>query len=179
MVCSRCITIVKAQLEAIDIPYFAVEIGEVNTDKTLTSSQHSKLSNALRSFGFELMDDQKNTLIEKLKRAIREIEHYSNEDLKISYTDYIKLIVGDNFISLNKLYSEIEGITIDKHIIEHKIEMVQELLQENDLKLTEIAILMHYSNIAQLSRQFKSITGLTPLHYRQLQHPDRAIPAGN
>jgi YesN/AraC family two-component response regulator len=179
MVCRRCIAVVKDQLETIGIPYFSVEIGEVIIDKPLTPVLQSKLTGALQSFGFELINGQKYTLIEKLKKTIEEIEHYSDEDLKISYSDYIKLMVEDNFISLNTLFSEIEGITIDKHIIEHKIEMVKELLLHHDLKLTEIAILMHYSNIAQLSRQFKTITGLTPLHFRQLQHSDRVIPGDN
>jgi AraC-like DNA-binding protein len=90
--------------------------------------------------------------------------------LKTNFSDFISLSVNDNFISLNTLFSEIQGITIEKYIIKHKIERVKELLVYADLDLAEIALKMHYSNTAQLSRQFKRITGLTPSHFRQLRH---------
>ena len=149
---------------------FTVELGEVTTKKKITSLQRTRLFDALQQSGFELIDDQKNDLIEKLKNAIVDLEHNSDEDLKTSFSDYISLSVNDNFISLNTLFAEIEGITIEKYIIKHKIERVKELLVYNDLNLAEIALKMHYSNTAQLSSQFKSITGLTPAHFRQLRH---------
>jgi AraC-like DNA-binding protein len=77
------------------------------------------------------------------------------------------------------LFSEIEGITIEKYIIEHKIELVKELLIYNDLNISEIALKMHYSSVAQLSGQFKSITGLTPSHFRQLRNIRNNYPAIN
>jgi YesN/AraC family two-component response regulator len=95
---------------------------------------------------------------------------YSDEDLNTSYSDFISLNVNDSFISLNTLFSEIEGITIEKYIIKQKVEMVKELLEHNNFNLTEIAVKMHYGSVAQLSGQFKSITGLTPLHFKQLRY---------
>lgn len=170
MVCNRCKTIVKTELDKINIPYDTVELGEVNTKSEVTSIQRNMLFKALQMSGLELIDDQKNDLIEKLKKAIVDLEHHSDEDLKTSFPDYISLSVNDNFISLNTLFAEIEGITIEKYIIQHKIDRVKELLVYNDLNLAEIALKMHYSNTAQLSRQFKRITGLTPLHFRQLRN---------
>jgi len=126
-----------------------------------------------------LIDSQKNELIEKLKESIINLVHYSNEDLKTNYSDYLSLSVKDNFISLNTLFSEIEGITIEKYITKHKIEKVKELLVYNDLDLAQIADKMHYSNAIQLARQFKSITGLTPLHFRQLRQIRNINPNGN
>jgi len=169
MVCNRCKTIVKSELDKIGIPYETLELGEVNTKDAVTSVKRTRLFDALKKSGLELIDDQKNGLIDKLKKAIVDLEHHSDEDLKTSFSDYISLSVDDNFISLNTLFSEIEGITIEKYIIQHKIERVKELLVYNDLNLAEIAVKMHYSNAVQMSRQFKRITGLTPLHFRQLR----------
>jgi AraC-like DNA-binding protein len=179
MVCSRCKTIVKAELDKIDISYVTVELGEVTIEKKITPDQQAKLSAALKQFGFELIDDRKNDLIEKLKKAIVDLEFCSDEDLKTNYSDFISLSVNDSFISLNTLFSEIEGITIEKYIIKQKIERVKELLGHADLNLTEIAVKMHYSNTAQLSSQFKSMTGLTPSHFRQLRHISINNPAIN
>ncbi|MGD0756008.1 MAG: helix-turn-helix transcriptional regulator [Bacteroidales bacterium] len=170
MVCSRCKTTVKTELDKLGIVYVSIELGEVTIKKKLTPVQHHLLYLALEQFGFELINNEKNYLIEKLKKAILDLEMYSDEDLKTSYPDYISLRVNDSFISLNTLFSEIEGITIEKYIIKQKIELVKELLEHNNLNLTEIAVKMHYSNVAHLSSEFKSITGLTPLHFRQLRH---------
>lgn len=171
--------IVIAELDKLGIQYVAVELGEVTINEKITSVQYAKLYDALQQSGFELIDDRKHDLIEKLKKAIVDLEYYSDEDLKTSYADYISLRVDDNFISLNTLFSEIEGITIEKYIIKHKIELVKELLQYKDLNLGEIAHKMHYSSPAQLSRQFKSATGLTPSYFRQLQHTREVNPGNN
>ena len=169
MVCSRCIMTVKSELDKMGIEYSLVELGEVTIKRKLSSSQHKKLLNALKKSGFELIDELKNDIIEKLKDALDDLEHNSDENLKTSYSDYIRLSVNDNFIYLNTLLADIKGITIEKFIITHKIELVKALLQNKSLKLDEIALKMRYSNVNKLSVQFKSITGLTPTHFRMLQ----------
>ncbi len=170
MVCSRCKETVKTELDKLAIRYISIELGEVIIRKKLTSEQHHLLKSSLEQFGFELINNEKNYLIEKLKRAIFDLEMFSDEELKTSHSDFISLKVNDNFISLNTLFSEIEGITIEKYIIKQKVELVKELLGHNNLNITEIAVKMHYSNVAHLSSEFKSVTGLTPLHFRQLRH---------
>jgi AraC-like DNA-binding protein len=147
--------------------------------KKLTESKHKKLYIALKQSGFELIDNRKNDVIEKLKRTIVDLGTCSDEDLNTSYTDFINMRVNDSFISLNTLFAEIEGITIEKYIIKQKIELVKEMLGHNNLNITEIAVKMHYSSVAQLSSQFKSITGLTPLHFKQLRHVSFNNPATN
>ena len=170
MVCGRCKAIVESEMDTLGIKFLHVDLGEVTISKKLTPLQHKRLNAILKQSGFELISDQKNELIEKLKRTIVELENCSDEELHINYTDFISLNVRDNYISLNKLFSEIEGITIEKYIIRQKIEKVKELLDQNDLNISEIAVKMHYSSVTQLSSQFKSMTGLTPLHFKQLRH---------
>jgi YesN/AraC family two-component response regulator len=179
MVCNRCKTIVKAELDKVGVDYVSVKLGEINTDKNISSLQRTQLYDALQKSGFELIDEHKNDLIEKLKRTIVDLEHHTDEDLKTSFSDYISQSVNDNFISLNTLFAEIEGITIEKYIIKHKIERVKELLVYDALSLAEIAHKMHYSNVAQLSSQFKRITGLTPSHFKQIRHTRNTNPENN
>jgi AraC-like DNA-binding protein len=179
MVCSRCKTMVKNLLDKLGIVYISVEIGEVTIKKNLTPAQHHLLFIELEKFGFVLINKKKNFLLEKLKKAIFDLEMYSDEDLNTSYSDFISLNVNDSFISLNTLFSEIEGITIEKYIIIQKIEMVKELLKNNNFNISEIAVKMRYGSVAQLSSQFKSITGLTPLHFKQLRHLSSNDPAIN
>lgn len=169
MVCNRCKTIVKAELDRLNVEYNTIELGNVITKGFLTSSQRKRLSGALQRNGLELVDENKNLLIERLRRSIVELEHHSDEDLKTRYSDYIRLVVDDSFSSLNTLFAEIEGVTIEKYIIKQKIELVKELLIYNDLNLAEIAHKMNYSSATQLSNQFKKVTGLTPADFRQLR----------
>ena len=169
MVCNRCKLSVKSELDKLDIQYSSVELGEVTVKKRITPEQHEALYLALKSSGFELITDEKNNLIEKLKCAIFDLGMLSDGNLKTSFPDFISLRVNDSFNSLNVLFAEIEGVTIEKYIIQQKVELVKELLGYNNLNITEIANKMHYSNVAQLSSEFKSITGLTPLHFRQLR----------
>jgi YesN/AraC family two-component response regulator len=179
MVCNRCKETVKSELDKIGIQYDTVKIGEVDLRENITSEQRVLLSMALLLDGFELIDNQKNQLIEKLKKAVTDLEHYSNEDLKISFADYISMIVNDNFISLNKLFGEIEGISIEKYLIKRKIERIKEMLVYEDLNLDEIARKMHYSSAAALSSQFKRETGLSPSHFKQLRLSRKIIPELN
>jgi AraC family transcriptional regulator len=69
---------------------------------------------------------------------------------------------------LSKLFSEVDGVTIEHYIISQKIERVKELLVYDELSLSEIADNMGYSSVAHLSAQFKKITGLTPTFYKNL-----------
>jgi AraC-like DNA-binding protein len=170
MVCSRCKCTVKTELEKLGILYVSVELGEVTVESKLTEIQHIRLYKALKQKGFELIDEKKNDLIEKLKNTIYDLERCSDENLNTSYSDLISLNLNDSFISLNTLFSEIEGITIEKYIIKQKVELVKELLGHDSLDIAEIAVKMHYTSVGQLSRQFKSMTGLTPFHFKQLRH---------
>lgn len=179
MVCKRCITIVKSEMDKIGVEYDNVEIGVVDLPVKIEASQRKVLDSALKKHGFELIDDRNNELIDKLKKAIIELELYSDEDLKTSFSDFISLEVDDNFISINKLFAEIEGFTIEKYIIRHKIARVKELLVYDDLTLAEIATRFHYSSTAKLTNQFRSVTGLSPTHFRQLRHSRSGDPALN
>lgn len=175
MVCNRCKATVKSELDKLGITFLDVELGEVTVKHKLTSSQHIALCATLKHSGFELISEKKNKLIEKLKRTIVMLGGFTDEELNINYSDFISLKLKDSFISLNTLFSEIEGITIEKYIVRQKIELVKDLLDKDILNISEIAAKMHYNSVAQLSGQFKSITGMTPVHFKQLQH----LSAGN
>jgi AraC-like DNA-binding protein len=73
------------------------------------------------------------------------------------------------------LFTEIQGTTIEKFIISHKIERVKELIVYEELDLTEIACKMYYSSVAHLSNQFKKVTGLTPSHFKKLNYKKREL----
>jgi AraC-like DNA-binding protein len=175
MVCIRCKMVVKAELKKVGLHYTVVDLGEVEIQEDISGEQHDQLKTALLKSGLELMDDKKSVLIQKIKNAIVELVHYSEEPLVVKFSEYLSQKLDHDYTYLANLFSEVQGTTIEKFMIVHKIERVKELLVYNELNLTEIAYLMHYSSVAHLSSQFKKVTGLTPSHFKQLKDKRRSM----
>jgi YesN/AraC family two-component response regulator len=173
MVCIRCKMVVKQELLKLGIGYSIVDLGEAEITTPFTTTLHSQLKENLWKSGLELMDDKKSVLIERIKNVIVEMVHYSEEPLVVNFSVYLSEKINHDYTYMANLFSEVQGTTIEKFIIAHKIERVKELLVYNELTLTEIAYLMHYSSVAHLSAQFKKITGLTPSHFKQLKDKRR------
>jgi AraC-like DNA-binding protein len=169
MVCAGCIMVVKTELENLGIKSHSVELGEIEISDDLPEEQIALFSQAIRGFGFEIMDDKKNYLIEKIKHAIFELVHYTDEEIKVALSDYISYKVNHSYIYLSNLFSEVTGTTIEQYIITKKIDRVKELLICEEFSLSEIAFRMHYSSVAHLSAQFKKVTGLTPSVFKKLK----------
>jgi AraC-like DNA-binding protein len=173
MVCIRCQMVVKAELEKLGLQYVDVKLGEANIIENITPDQLEKLDVALRKSGLELMDNKKSILVEKIKSSIIEMVHYSDEQIKVNLSDYLCEKINYDYTYLSNLFSEVKGTTIEKFYLIHKIEKVKEMIVYDELSLTEIAYMMHYSSVAHLSNQFKKITGLTPTHFKQLKNKRR------
>lgn len=168
MVSNRCKMLVKDELKKLNL-HFIVNMGEVEIMENITDEQREQFRLALRESGLELMDDKKAMLIEKIKTIIIEMVHYTDDLPKSNFSDYLSEKLNHDYTYLANLFSEYQGTTIEKFIIIHKIERVKELIIYNEVNLTEIAWMMHYSSVAHLSNQFKKITGLTPSHFKQLK----------
>jgi AraC-like DNA-binding protein len=173
MVSNRCKMIVKSELKKLGLHYTIVELGEVETMEEISGEKLYLLNADLKKSGLELIDDKRSMLIEKIKNIIVELVHYSDEPLKINFSDYLSEKLNYNYTYLANLFSDSQGITIEHFFLNHKIERVKELLIYNELSLTEIADKLHYSSSAHLSNQFKKMTGLTPSHYKRLKYKKR------
>jgi AraC-like DNA-binding protein len=168
--------VVKEELSKLGLHYTTVELGETEVLENISVDQHDQLQAALSKWGLELMDDKKSVLIRKIKNIIIELVHYSEESLRIKFSEFLSRKLNHDYTYLANLFSEVQGTTIENFFIAHKIERVKELLVYGELSLTEIANLMHYSSVAHLSTQFKKATGLTPSHFKQLRKKRRSIP---
>lgn len=175
MVCIRCKMVVKDELANLGLHFVTVDLGEAEVLEEFTEGQRDLFKAALLKSGLELMDDKKSVLIEKIKNVIIDLVHYSEEPLTINFSEFLSQQLKHDYTYLANLFSEVQGTTIEKFYIAHKIERVKELLVYNELNLTEIAYLMHYSSVAHLSTQFKKVTGLTPSHFKLLREKRRSM----
>lgn len=173
MVSNRCKMVVKEELKKLGLHYVIVDLGEVDVMETLTLNQREKLKIALHESGLELMDDKRAVLIEKIKNVIIELVHYSDEAIKINFSNYLSEKLHQDYTYLSNLFSEVQGTTIEQYLISHKVERIKELIIYGELNITEIAWKMNYSSVAHLSSQFKKVTGLSPSHFKQLKNKRR------
>ncbi len=169
MVSLRCKMVVKEELKKLGLHYVNIDLGTIEILEDITDFQRDALRKNLKKYGLELLDDKRKIIIEKIKSLIIEMIHYSDELPKVNYSDYISEKLGYDYTYLANTFSEVKGITIQQFIIIHKIERIKELLLYDELNLTEISYLLHYSSVSHLSNQFKKITGLTPSYYKKLK----------
>jgi len=174
MVSIRCKMAVRAALDNQKILYRTIELGEADTIDDVTEAQRGELRRDLLKSGLELMDDKKAMLIEKVKNVVVEMIHYSDEPIKVNFSNYLSEKLQQDYAYLSTLFSDVTGTTIEHYIIAHKIEKVKELLLYDELNLTEISYQLNYSSVAHLSNQFKKVTGLSPSYFKNLkQHRQR------
>ena len=173
MVCNRCIMVVQNEMDKLGISVKHITLGEVLLENELTEDQKKKIDSALTPLGFELIDDKKSRIIEKIKNSIIEIVHHKDNQAKNNLSDLLTHELHQDYNYLSHLFSEIEGITIEKYFIAQKIERVKELLVYDELSLSEIAFQLNYSSVAYLSNQFKKVTGLTPSHFKKVKAEKR------
>lgn len=169
MVSLRCKMVVKEELKKLGLHYVNVDLGTVEILEKITDLQKEQLHKNLKVFGLELLDDKRKIIIERIKSVIIEMIHYSEEMPKVNYSDYISEKLGYDYTYLANTFTEVKGITIQQYIILHKIERVKELLLYDEVNLTEISYMLHYSSVSHLSNQFKKVTGLTPSFFKKLK----------
>lgn len=169
MVCNRCKMVVKNELKKLGHEAVSVELGEVEIKGDLSSEEKESLSTALQALGFDLIDDKKSRMIERIKNLIVELVHQNHSELKTNLSEYLSAQLHHDYASLSNLFSEVESTTIEKYFIAQKIEKVKELLVYDELSLSEIADRLNYSSVAYLSSQFKRVTGLTPSHFKNIK----------
>ncbi|MEJ7625219.1 MAG: AraC family transcriptional regulator [Ferruginibacter sp.] len=163
---------VKAALEKAGIEPLNITLGEVTVAKEPSKVKLKELSISLQHIGFELLDDQKSKLIEKVKTFIIQTIHYDNILPDLKFSVLIGQHANHDYSFISKLFSEIEGITLEQYIILQKIEKVKELMTYDELSIAQIALDLGYSSTAHLSNQFKKVTGTTPSLFKKgaVQH---------
>lgn len=169
MVCPRCIMAVDAIIRGMGLHPVHISLGLVTlSEKELTKADRHKLDTALRQIGFELLDEARGKLTEKIKTVIvNKIFHDEVQNEKVNWSAYLADKCAHAYGHLSAVFSEEEHVTIEQFIIGQKIERVKELLSYNELNLNEIAWKMGYSSAAHLSTQFKQVTGQSPSAYKK------------
>jgi AraC-like DNA-binding protein len=169
MVSNRCKIVVKDVLRNLGLHFIVVDLGEVEVMEDLTPDLRTALKTALANVELELMDDKRAILIDKIKSAVIKMVHHTEDPISTNFSHFLSKNLGCDYTYMANLFSAVQGTTIEQFIILHKIERIKDLILYGELNVTEIAYKMNYSSVAQLSNQFKKMTGLTPSHFKQIK----------
>ncbi|GAA6242730.1 hypothetical protein F030043B2_17720 [Bacteroides fragilis] len=173
MVCNRCILVVTEMLKVLHFTPLYVELGKVVVQEELKPNDWKSIKEALEDYGFELIDDKRMRIIEQIRTAIIELIHNEDNVSKLKLSEYLKNKCHYDYSFLSKLFSEVNGISIERYYIAQKVERIKELLIYDELSISEIADLLQYSSVAHLSTQFRNVTGMTPSLFKQLKEHKR------
>lgn len=175
MVCNRCVMVVKQELEKLNLKPLRVTMGEAELSKQPSVKQMQQLNTRLLELGFELLDDQKQKQIEKIKTLLIKTVQGTQIEEHFSISDLLSKALNKEYSYISRLFSEVEGITIEQFFILQRIEKAKEWLHYGELTLSEIAWKLGYSSVAHLSAQFKKITGLTPSSFKKIGGPRKSL----
>lgn len=168
MVCARCISAVQGLLVKHHMHAAHIQLGEVLLDDAPSPELLIDFAKDLIGAGFELLDDQKKKQIEKIKSLLISKVQSADIEEHFSLSKYLSENIFRDYSMLSKMFSEVEGITIEQFFILQKIEKTKELLVYNELSLSRIAVDLGYSSTQHLSTQFRKFTGMTPTAFRSM-----------
>lgn len=174
MVCLHCILALKQLLKDLEISYSHIELGTILLKEKLTKAKLAELSLELNMLGLALIDDRRGRIIEKIKTTIINLLHEEDEEKRNqNISTILSSELNYDYNYLSSLFSESEGMTIEKFVIAQRIDRVKELLVYDELTLGQIAFQLGYTSTAHLSNQFKKITGLTPSYFKKIKEEKR------
>jgi len=173
MVCPRCIQSVEQIASNLGLPLLQVKLGEATFEGTLTEDRKSELSKKLAEAGFEIVENSNTRRINRIKTLIIERVHHQEAAPEQNLSDYLSSKLNYEYSRISKLFSSIEGITIERYATLQRIERAKELLVYDQQSITEIAEELGYSSPAHFSNRFKSETGMTPKQFKGMLDPPR------
>jgi AraC-like DNA-binding protein len=159
---------VQSVLEALQLDYESIELGRAKLRCYLTSEQKKALNNALKKYELELIDDKKTILVEQIKAIILEMFQKPGTEMQLKLSAYLSKKLDYQYTYLSNVFSEMEGLTIERFFIVSRVERVKELIKYENLTLSDIAYHLRYSSVSHLCLQFKKVTGQTPSTFKGL-----------
>lgn len=171
MVCPRCIRVVGEELKRLRLDVRSVALGEVVVSGKREDLPIAEIKQALEENGFELIEDKRVKMIEKVKHAVLKLVQNDHErnPIRVKDSEFIAREVGAEYHGLSSLFSSVEGVTIEHYLILQRIERAKELLRYGELTLSEISYRLGYKSVQYLSNQFKNVTGMTPSQFKSLK----------
>jgi AraC-like DNA-binding protein len=173
MVCYRCVILVERLLDELDIKERQIILGEVILDDTIPESTLNLLSTSLQSYGLELLQSPQKQLVNTVKTLIINKVQTTNIEKHFKLSNFLKKSTLKDYSFLTKLFTQEEGMTIERFYMLQRIEKAKELLLYDVSHISEIATMLGFSSPQHFATQFKKCTGITPSSFKSLGYEHR------
>lgn len=167
MICSCCSRLIRILMEQKGVEVKSINMGEVTLVWDADNTSEKQITGILQQNGFEIVKNNETRLTEHIKQAVIDLVHHSTFNSMVRNSDFLVGKFNLSYQHLSYLFSKHEGITLEKFIIQQKIEKVKELIFSEDLTLSEIAYMMGYSSVQYLSAQFRNVTGISVSDFKK------------
>lgn len=172
MVCEHCAQVLEEQLEEKGFAVKHIELGKLELMEPVAHKNMDKLISVVRENGFDIIGDKGSRIVEEIKHLIIDIIH-NKRSLNTNLSNYLAEQLHKDYQYLSRLFTSVEGKSIERYYILQKIERAKELIVYGEQNLTEIAYELGYSSQQHFSRQFKKETGLSPSHFKKVKENKR------
>jgi len=161
--------LLEEHLDKMQLDYLLSGIGEVEITESLSNVKLKELALGLSKYGIEIVDSEKNILIQKIKDAIIEMV-YMEDKLPItsSISSYLSDKLKYRYGYISNLFSILTFTSIENFVKLQKIERAKQLITNSELSCSEIAWKLNYSSVPHFSSQFKNVTGLSPTTFQRI-----------
>ena len=171
MICPRCETVIRLEMRKLKAKVVAIKPGYA-TVEVPTTVDLDLIAKNLRRHGFDLLEDPERRLVEQIKTTTmdylcRQQEAVINGKKSSTLSEFLVQKIGRSYSHLSKLFSKHERRTLEHYYIHLRIARVKELLDYQELNISEIADKLGYSSGHYLSAQFKKVTGMSISDYRK------------
>lgn len=172
MVCDRCLMSVRSILDNLELEYKNLTLGRLELYKPLSATAFDNLDKELQKVGFEIVAARNERIVTAIKARIIELvyEKRNFDDKKLS--EILSDALHYDYSYLTGIFTKAEGRSIQSYHNKIKAERIRELLEYDELNISEIANKMDFGSAAYLSTFFKKETGLSPSQYK-LQYWER------
>ena len=172
MVCSHCAEVLAEKLVTAGFEIHKIELGELQLAKPIGEERYEALVSVIRGNGFDIINDEGSQTVERIKHLIIK-QVRSAESLENNLSEYLSGHIHKDYQQLSRLFSGVEGKSIERYFILQKIERAKELIVYDEKTITQIALELDYSSPQHFSRQFKKETGLSPSHFKKVKKNKR------
>jgi AraC-like DNA-binding protein len=175
---AACKKILEEQLDKAGVSYTLLGSREVEIKQSISGTKMTQLIAGLGNYGIEIVESQKNILVQKIKDTIVEMVNLDETQTPLRASDYLSEKLQYSYGYLSNLFSEVTFTSIENFIILQKIERAKQLITTTELSVSEIAWELNYSSVAHFCTQFKGVTGLTPTVFQRIIKKRRKLQNG-
>ena len=169
MVCNRCLTTVETELLQMGHTPIRLTLGEASFIPN-SSHDNTAIEKRLTSLGFGMLENKSVKMTREIKKLVAEI-YDGDYDFpeRFRFSDLVRKTFQKDYDTVSDAFIVTEKKTIERYIIEFRINKIKEYLVYTDLLLAEISNRLNFNSVAHLSAHFKKETGLTPSFFRSIR----------